>query len=86
MKRSLNTDIPIETNLERVLVRHHYIIDATPAPDVINVDHITQDTFVAAPGVPAGLSPEAALKLSGRFLHDPLQIGVATMIVEAVSP
>jgi pyrrolysine biosynthesis protein PylD len=36
-------------------------------------------TFIAAPGMPLGLTREAANKVSDRFLHDPLQIGVATM-------
>ncbi len=34
-------------------------------------------------GMPTGLNAGALKKLSGRYLHDPLQIGVATMIVEA---
>jgi len=34
--------------------------------------------------MPSGLSKNARVKISDRFLHDPLQIGVATMIVEAV--
>jgi pyrrolysine biosynthesis protein PylD len=41
------------------------------------------DTYISAPGMPTGLGAGALKKLSGRYLHDPLQIGVATMIVEA---
>ena len=37
----------------------------------------------AAPGVPCGVSERAKRRLGGRLIHDPLQIGVATMLVEA---
>lgn len=59
------------------------IIDATPASNVIDASMITPDTHVAAPGVPCGLSDEARDSLSNRILHDPLQIGVATMVLDA---
>jgi pyrrolysine biosynthesis protein PylD len=70
--------------LSTALLRHRCIIDASPATDIIDERHINQDTYISAPGMPSGLSPEALSKISDRFLHDPLQIGVATMIVEAV--
>jgi hypothetical protein len=34
--------------------------------------------------VPVGLTVEAGSKISDRILHDPLQIGVATMLVCAL--
>jgi len=40
---------------------------------------------VAAPGMPLGLTAAAAEKTGLRLLHDPLQIGVATMAVEALA-
>jgi hypothetical protein len=33
-----------------------------------------------------GLSPNAQKKISNRLLHDPLQIGVATMVACAGGP
>jgi hypothetical protein len=34
--------------------------------------------------VPVGLDKEALLKIGNRLLHDPLQIGVATMTMWAL--
>jgi pyrrolysine biosynthesis protein PylD len=63
--------------------KYLYIIDATPSVDVIDVSVIMRDSFVAVPGVPCGLSTEVRTKLSDRYLHDPLQIGVTCMVVDA---
>ncbi len=79
-----DAEIRIEEKLDSALIRHRYIIDASPAANFIEERHITRNTYISAPGIPSGLSTEALDKISGRFLHDPLQIGVATMIVEAV--
>jgi pyrrolysine biosynthesis protein PylD len=80
----MDTEIRIEIELNTALLRHRCIIDASPKADIIDENHIAWDTYISAPGMPSGLSPEALNKISDRFLHDPLQIGVATMIVEAV--
>jgi len=81
---SLNANIGIEKELNTALLRHRCIIDASPGDDIIHENHIARDTYISAPGMPPGLSKKARVKISDRFLHDPLQIGVATMIVEAV--
>jgi 3-methylornithyl-N6-L-lysine dehydrogenase len=65
--------------------KYPYIIDATPSTDVIDAALITRDTTIAIPGVPCGLSPDARKQLSHRCLHDPLQIGVATMVIDAAN-
>lgn len=76
--------IRIEKELNTALLRHRFIIDASPGTDIIDENHIARDTYISAPGLPSGLSTNARAKISDRFLHDPLQIGVATMIVKAV--
>ena len=63
--------------------KYPYIIDATPAVDLIDTSVITPETCIAVPGVPCGLSAEARQKVSNKYLHDPLQIGVATMVIGA---
>ena len=80
----LDANISIEKELKTALLRHRCIIDASPGADMIDENHIALDTYISAPGIPSGLSTNARAKISDRFLHDPLQIGVATMIVEAV--
>ena len=80
----MDAEIRIEIELNLALIRYRCIIDASPAADFIDERHITRDTYISAPGMPSGFSPEALSKISDRLLHDPLQIGVATMIVETV--
>lgn len=84
MQNMHHLDIHIEKNLKQALSAHYYLIDATPTPDFISADFISQDTIVTAPGVPVGLTAEALKKIDHRLLHDCLQIGVATMLMELV--
>jgi pyrrolysine biosynthesis protein PylD len=60
------------------------IVDATPAAEIIDAEFISPQTFLTAPGMPLGLDRDALKKISDRLLHDPLQIGVATMGMAAV--
>ena len=76
--------IHIENNLKQALSVHRYLIDATPQPDFIHAGFISRDAVVAAPGVPVGLAADAIEKIDNRLLHDPLQVGVATMLMELV--
>jgi pyrrolysine biosynthesis protein PylD len=75
--------IQIVKALDPALQHHQFIIDASPAGNIIHVHHITPDTYISAPGFPCGLGPEAQAKLSNRLLQDPLELGVATMLVSA---
>ncbi|MGD8443243.1 MAG: hypothetical protein PVI94_07080, partial [Desulfobacterales bacterium] len=86
IKSACDSDIIIENDLETALAEYRLIIDASPAADIIQAHHITPDTYISAPGVPLGLSDKARLKISNRLLHDPLQIGVATMVACACNP
>jgi pyrrolysine biosynthesis protein PylD len=78
-------DVLIAENLEASLREADCIIDATPAADLIDADRIGPDTLVSAPGMPLGLTDAAVKKIGRRLLHDPLQIGVATMAVQALA-
>jgi pyrrolysine biosynthesis protein PylD len=77
--------ILVTANLERVLRKHSLIIDATNACDIIDANNIFPDTFIAAPGMPLGLTTRARRLIWRRLLHDPLQLGVATMAVNAIT-
>jgi len=59
------------------------IFDATNSSDVIDEGDITKQTFIAAPGMPLGLTPAAEKKAGDRMLHDPLQLGVCEMALES---
>jgi pyrrolysine biosynthesis protein PylD len=77
-------EITIENNFRKALSRHTLMIDATNSADIIHASDISSETYIAAPGMPLGLSCNASKKISDRLLHDPLQIGVATMAVEVL--
>jgi len=71
--------------IEEALDRHRLIIEATNSPDTIPAARIHADTRIAAPGVPLGLDRRARTRAAGRLLHDPLEIGVATMLTLALA-
>jgi pyrrolysine biosynthesis protein PylD len=74
-----STRLTVESDFDEALSRHSLIVEATNAAEVIRAEDISSQTFIAAPGIPLGLSRSAREKVSDRLLHDPLQIGVATM-------
>jgi pyrrolysine biosynthesis protein PylD len=83
IRRRLDINIQIINKRESALGRHKLILDASPAGNIIHARHITPDTYVSAPGMPSGLDAEAETTVSNRLLHDPLQLGVATMMAGA---
>lgn len=83
IEREFEKGIEVATELEKALHNTHLIIDATPARDIIKAGHVGPDTYIAAPGVPSGLDPEAQSEIGDRLLHDLLEIGVATMAFSA---
>ena len=74
-----STRLIIEQDLAKALSGHSLIIDATNKAEIIQARDVSPQTYIAAPGMPLGLSSEALNKVRDRLLHDPLQIGVATM-------
>lgn len=74
--------INIENNLDIALKSHRAILDACPEGGFIRKEHLFPAQFIAAPGIPLGIQPEALEIVRPRLIHDPLQIGVATMLYE----
>jgi pyrrolysine biosynthesis protein PylD len=79
-------EITVERDLELALGRYTILFDASPATNIIRAEHIKPDTIVAAPGMPLGLCGEAYLLVKERLVHDVLEIGVATMLIQASCP
>lgn len=75
--------VTVEQSFEKALCRHQLLVEATNAADVIDETAVTPGTYIAAPGMPLGLTPAALQKISHQLLHDPLQIGAAVMVVDA---
>ncbi len=67
-------------SLGKALGRVSLIYDASPGRGLITGEQVDQDTLIAAPGLPLGLTVEAFNKVRAKLIHDPLQIGVATML------
>jgi pyrrolysine biosynthesis protein PylD len=78
--------IEVARDLEEALRRHSIFFDASPASNIIRPEHIHPETLIAAPGVPLGLTVGAYALAKDRLIHDPLQIGVATMLAEVMIP
>lgn len=75
----------MEDNAHIALERYELIFDATNEGNFIEAAHLTPHTMVAAPGMPCGLTPEAMAEHRDRILHDALEIGTATMAVQAAA-
>jgi len=73
-----SSDIVMET--DETKADADLIFDATNTADHIDLHRITKRTLVAAPGRPCGITTAARRMLGNRLLHDPLHIGVATMV------
>lgn len=75
--------IRVEEEGDTALNRYELIFDATNTGGFIESDHLTAKTLMAAPGLPCALTPEALARHGDRVLHDVLEIGTATMAVQA---
>lgn len=72
--------IRLESDLKKALAAYRYIVDATPQGDFIEPGDLAAGVMLACPGIPIGLTPAARTLLKDKFIHDPLQLGVATML------
>lgn len=89
LREQLECDHPgavvVEPDPKAAIRRHRAILDATPAAAVIDAEDLQPDAVVSAPGVPHGLTEAAARRIRNRFYHDPLQLGVTSMVVAALA-
>ncbi|MCE5242411.1 MAG: 3-methylornithyl-N6-L-lysine dehydrogenase PylD [Syntrophobacteraceae bacterium] len=83
LRRISGAPVMAAESLRAALSSHQYLLDATPSGGFISGDVIDDRTLVAAPGVPCGVTTEAAALLGERLLYDPLCLGVAAMLMDA---
>jgi pyrrolysine biosynthesis protein PylD len=76
--------VEVVRNLDKSLREHTIYLDASPAADIIQAKYIGPETTISAPGIPLGVTQEAYGLVQERLIHDPLQIGVATMLAESI--
>ena len=84
-KNDPEVEIQFLHKLEPAFHQHALMVDASPAGGFIPARHIKPHTIISAPGMPLGLDSSALAAIGDRLLHDPLQIGVATMVVGALA-
>lgn len=71
--------------LKKALARKPLIYDASPAENHIQAGWLSEDTLIAAPGIPLGLNDAVLAKVEKHLIHDPLQIGTAVMLFSALT-
>ena len=84
MKELTGRGVSLAVSLKSGLWNHQLIMETTNAAEIIEEESIKPGAYIAAPGLPLGLTPAAIEKVSDKLLHDQMQIGVAVMAVEAV--
>jgi pyrrolysine biosynthesis protein PylD len=75
----------MENDLKKALPNYRYLLDATPGEAFISLADLHPEVIIAAPGMPLGLDAEAYERYKARVIHDPLQIGVVTMLALALN-
>jgi len=81
----LNKDVTPAGEIGAALLEANYVLDATPAPDIISEEQMRREMVVSCPGVPHGLTDGALAAAGTRFIHDNLPIGVAVMALRSIS-
>ena len=66
-------------SLAEALAASSLYFEATTARDTITLQDMSADTLVAAPGIPLGVSSDAMERFGSQVIHDPLELGVASM-------
>lgn len=59
---------------------YQYLIDATSQGNWLHADMLHPQVWIAAPGLPLSFDEETLGLHKDRIIHDPLQIGVASML------
>jgi pyrrolysine biosynthesis protein PylD len=73
----------IEGDFHTAIDGYEMVFDASNRGGFIEAHHLTGRTLVAAPGMPCALTSQAMVEHGDRVLHDSLEIGTATMAVQA---
>lgn len=69
-------------SIEVVLAESDHILEATNSSNIIKVAKLDRHLTLAAPGMPLGVDDPNSDKIS--LIHDPLQLGVAAMLVQVL--
>jgi pyrrolysine biosynthesis protein PylD len=85
LKRRFGPKISVSEKLWDAVSKTNLIVNTAPARGIIKANMIQENTLISAPAIPVGLTEAARRKVGRNLIHDPLQLGVATMAVEALA-
>jgi 3-methylornithyl-N6-L-lysine dehydrogenase len=85
MSEKFQVTIESGLTLDQALARFPLIFDASPGQGLIGAEQVSGETLAAAPGLPLGFTPAALEIIGPRLIHDPLQIGTAVMLFQALT-
>ncbi len=74
-----NPRIQIVDDFTSHILKHPYILEATPSEKTIPDELISDQMMVSTPGVPLCISENGCKILKNRLIHDKLELGVAAM-------
>jgi pyrrolysine biosynthesis protein PylD len=83
VRNKFGRTVVVCNTLVEAVSRTNLIINAAPARNILRADMVNENTLISAPAIPNGLTPVALRKIGRHLIHDPLQLGVAAMAVEA---
>lgn len=84
LRKKFKDQITVFHTVAEAMPHTDLVINCAPAANILKADMISENTLISAPAIPLGLTKAAMKKISWQNLvHDPLQLGVATMAVEA---
>jgi len=84
-KVASSLDVRLVDGVEKGLEQSGLVVDTTPSADVIDEGHLSRISVLSAPGVPLCLTTRARrMSSTAKVIHDPLQIGVAVMLFDAL--
>lgn len=69
-------------SVDELLDQTDLAIDATNSSDIIQTRHLKRSLILSAPGVPLGIDDPGSPMV--RLIHDPLYLGVAAMMIQAL--
>ena len=78
-------EVRLMRSISEGLSSTRFILNTAPSKNMLTSKMIDRNHVIYSPAVPHGLTVGAVRKLSKNFLHDPLQLGVATMAYEVIS-
>ena len=83
LKARFGREVSVFSRSTDALRKTSLIINTAPGRRIIKADMVKENTLISAPAIPLGLTQAALRKVGQNLVHDSLQLGVATMAVQA---